>query len=129
MKMETITSSNEAVRAELETCQRIYALWLIMIGNGVHGRVLVRCEPNECASYITFQLGLTREKQVECVERVQGYHMGCVGKAMAKILTENRERLARDCAIVLPDYADEEELCRDWDYYLEKSVFKVVRAI
>ena len=81
MKMETITSSNEAVRTELETCQRIYALWLIMIGNGVHGRVLARVVPEECAMYVTFQMGLTREKQIECVERVQGYHRGSIGKS------------------------------------------------
>lgn len=56
MKMETITSDNEEVRAELETCQREFALWLIMIANSVHGRVLVRCEPNECASYKHFSL-------------------------------------------------------------------------
>lgn len=127
--MKEITSGNENVLAELVNCQRIYALWLIMIGSGVFGRVLARAVPEECATYVTFQIGLTHEKQIECVEKVQGYHNGCVGKAMAKILTENRERLARDCAVVLPDYADEEELCKGWDYYLEKSVFKVVRAI
>lgn len=130
MKMETITSDNEEVRAELETCQREFALWLIMIANSVHGRVLVRCEPNECASYITFQLGLTREKQVECVEKVQGYNKYSIGKGIARIILKKHEELATKCAIVIPDYAlDEEELSEHWAHYLEKSVFKIIRAI
>lgn len=132
MKMETITSGNEEVRAELETCQRVFALWLIMMANGVNGRILARCEPDECATYVTFQLGLTREseKQVECVEKVQGYSKYSIGKGIARIILKKREELATKCAIVIPDYAlDEEELSEHWAHYLERSVFKVVRAI
>ena len=127
--MKEIMSGNENVLAELGDFQRVYALWLIMIASGVHGRVLVRAVPEECATYVTFQIWGTPENRIECVERVQGYHKGCVGKAVAKILLENREKLARKCAIVLPDYADEEELREHWAHYLERSVYKVVRAI
>jgi len=130
MKMGTITSVNENVRSELENCQRIYALWLLMIGSGVFGRVLARAEPEECATYVTFQIGLAHEKQIECVERVQGYHRGSIGKGIAKILLDKHKELAQKCAIVIPDYAlDEEELSEHWAYYLERSAYKVVRAI
>ncbi len=132
MRMETITSDNEEVLSEFLTCQRVFALWLIMIADGVFGRILARCVPEEGATYVTFQLGLSHEseKQVECVEKVQGYSRYSIGKGIARIILKKREELATRCAIVIPDYAlNKEELSEHWAHYLERGVFKVKRAI
>lgn len=129
MGWETFSSENDAVQAELEKIEQVYAMWVILLCNSIFGRVLARYDPEECAMYVTFQIRSTPERKIECVERVQGCYRGCIGKAMAKILTERRKELAQTVAVAIPKWADEEVLAEDWPYYLEKSIYKVVRAI
>ena len=132
MRTVEVKSTNEKVLAELEVIQRFLGVWLIMIGSLAVGRVIVRSELEEAVSYVTFQMSALNGNQagnIDSVEKVQGYHRGCCGKGMAKLITSNREKLAKYYAITLPDRVDDEELREHWENYIERSGYKIVRAI
>lgn len=127
--MRETESDNESVIAELEKIQRIYMLWVIMTINGVDGRILARADLKENVAYVTFQMFESPERRIECVKKVQGCYSGRVNRTIAKILLENREKLARNFALVFPDCADEDELSKHWEYYINRTGYKVIQAI
>lgn len=122
----------QQVLDELDKCVNLIAVWVIMKGVEMVGRVTARYSQSGATTFVTFQMfvGATNDGNGSAVlgyERVTGWGYNRTTAGIGKILSANRERLKREYGIELdgPDW----NIANTWEKDLASSGYKVIRAI
>ena len=122
----------QKVLDELDICVRLLAVWVIMKGGKMCGRVVTRYSKTGGTTFVTLQLFGWAAKDgngagVFGHERMSGwgYDRTCMG--IGEILNEHREKLKEDYGIELN--GEYWEIANTWQKDFENAGYKVIRAI
>ena len=126
-------SKNELTQVldELDVCAKLMALWVILKGGQMCGRVTARYSRSGGTTYITFQMfGWVVQEGLPVLcgyERVSGWGFNRTATGITEILARNRERLKEEYGIELS--GQDWEIQGRWEKDIAAAGYKVVRVI
>ncbi len=118
------------VTKEMDMISGFVAVWIILKGCEMAGRITVRYAKTGGTVFVTFHMFPNAEKYTEPVygmKRMTGWGYNKTGTGIAEIMIENRERLKQDYGIEMSDKVS--DLLNHWERYLESGGFRVLRAV
>lgn len=120
------------VMDELETCVSIMAVWVILKGEKVAGRVIARYSKGGSTTFVIFQLfgwaTLDGNGDKVCgYKRMTGYGYDRTRAGIGEILSENRERLKSDYGIELDTQGW--NIQNTWQESIKAAGFNIIQAI
>lgn len=118
------------VLEELDVCAKLLAVWLILKGGHMAGRITARYAKSGGATYVTLQLlGWSCKDGMPIYghERMSGWGYNRTETGISEILTQNRERLKEECGIELTGH--DWELQGNWEREMTAAGYEVIRVI
>ena len=117
---------------EFDTCVKLIAVWVILKGGEVAGRVITRYSKTGATTYVIFQMfgwasTSGSAEKVYGYERMTGWGYNRSTTGIGEILDANRERLKEDYGIDLKGAYW--EIANTWEKDFENAGYKVIRAI
>lgn len=98
--------SNQKIHSELEMCEKLLAVWVILKCEEVCGRIIARYSRSGGTTFVTFILYSKASfggngEPIFGYERMTGYGYNRTGAGIGEILDKNREKLKADYGIEL----------------------------
>ena len=120
------------VRAEVDKCANVMAVWAILKDGEFAGRITARYSRNGGTTYVTFQMfscasSIVSVQGVYGYERMSGWGFNRTEMGIAEILTQNRGHLKGEYGIELT--GQDWEIQGRWEKDIEAAGYKVVRVI
>ncbi len=117
---------------ELDICTKLLAVWVILKGGKMAGRIVARYSKSGVTTFVTFQMSgwATNDGNgagLSGHERMSGWGYNRTGMGIAEILKENREKLKEDYGIELN--GQDWEIQNRWEKDLTAAGYDVIRAI
>ena len=115
---------------ELDICAKLVAVWVILKGVEMAGRVLVRQSRNGNTTIVTFQMlgwAAVNGNSVYGCERMTGWGYNRTGMGISKILTESHDKLNEEYAIEIT--GQDWEVQSRWEKDITAAGYKVIRVI
>ena len=117
---------------ELDVCVKLLALWVILKGGKMVGRVVARYSKSGGTTFVTFQLfGIAASNDngtgVYGHERMSGWGYDRTGMGIAEILVRNRERLKDEYGIEVK--GQDWEIQSRWEKDITAGGYDVIRVI
>lgn len=115
---------------EIETCEKLLAILIILKGGKVAGRVTARYSKTGATTFVTFQMfGWASEngEKVYGHKRMTGWGYNRTETGIGYILAENREKLKNDYGIELAP--QDWDIQNTWQKDIEAAGYKVIQAI
>lgn len=117
---------------ELDTCAKLLAVWVILKGGKMAGRVVTRYSKTGGTTFVTLQFFGWAAKDANGAgifghERMSGWGYDRTGMGIAEILKENREKLKGDYGIELN--GQDWEIQNRWQKDITAAGYDVIRAI
>ena len=116
---------------EVGKCAQLMALWVILKGGQMCGRVTARYSRSGGTTYVTFQMfGWVVQDGLPVLcgyERVSGWGFNRTATGIAEILGENRERLKEEYGIELTDTGG--VLSDEWRKDFKAGGYEVIRVL
>ena len=117
---------------ELDICTKLLAVWVILKGGKMAGRIVTRYSKTGSTTFVTLQLFGWAAKNANGTgifghERMSGWGYDRTGMGIAEILKENREKLKEDYGIELngQDWGIQSR----WEKDITAAGYDVIRAI
>ncbi len=117
---------------ELDTCVKLLAVWIILKGDEMAGRIMTRYSKTGATTYVTFQMfgwvsNAGNGERLYGHERMTGWGYNRSTTGIGEILNEHREKLKEDYGIELK--GEYWEIANTWQKDFENAGYKVIRAI
>ena len=117
---------------ELDICTKLLAVWVILKGGKMAGRIVTRYSKTGSTTFVTLQLFGWAAKNANGTgifghERMSGWGYDRTGMGIAEILKENREKLKEDYGIELN--GQDWEIQNRWEKDITAAGYDVIRAI
>ena len=117
---------------ELDICTKLLAVWVILKGGKMVGRIVTRYSKTGSTTFVTLELFGWAAKNANGTgifghERMSGWGYDRTGMGIAEILKENREKLKEDYGIELN--GQDWEIQNRWEKDITAAGYDVIRAI
>lgn len=116
---------------ELDIIYNLVAVWVVLKGSEMVGRITARYSRTGGTVFVTFHLfaGASKNENVYVNEmrRMQGWGYAKTDTGIADIMIENRDKLKEHFGIEMSD--KESDVLNHWKDYIESGRFKVIRAV
>ena len=117
---------------ELDICTKLLAVWVILKGGKMAGRIVTRYSKTGSTTFVTLELFGWAAKKANGTgifghERMSGWGYDRTGMGIAEILKENREKLKEDYGIELN--GQDWEIQNRWEKDITAAGYDVIRAI
>lgn len=117
---------------ELDTCVKLLAVWVILKGGKMAGRIVARYSKTGATTFVTLQLFGWAAKGGNGTgifghEHMTGYGYNKTGTGIGEILYANREKLKEDYGIEFN--GQDWEIQNTWQKDFENAGYDVIQAI